>query len=104
MYSSMKEDTVWSFERLQSYIDEKCAKEKELPENWVYTTFTVSFCIPTLLLDFVFFSAVRMELVLLQIVKICSQSRNGEYFLLFARNCSLFCNNCTPHFCIIFSP
>ena len=42
LYSSMKEDTVWSFERLQSYIDEKYAKEKELPENWVYTTFTVS--------------------------------------------------------------
>lgn len=40
MYSSMKEDTVWSFERLQSYIDEEYAKEKELPENWVYTTFT----------------------------------------------------------------
>jgi len=42
MYSSVKEDTVWSFERLQSYIDEKCANEKGLPENWVYTTFTVS--------------------------------------------------------------
>ncbi|KAL9971339.1 hypothetical protein ACROYT_G023851 [Oculina patagonica] len=40
MYSSVKEDTVWSFERLQSYIDETYAKEKELPENWVYTTFT----------------------------------------------------------------
>ena len=38
----MKEDTVWSFERLQSYIDVKYAKEKELPENWVYTAFTVS--------------------------------------------------------------
>ena len=42
MYSTMKEDTVWSFDRLQSYIDEKYAKEKELPENWVYTAFTVS--------------------------------------------------------------
>lgn len=50
MYSSMKEDTVWSFERLQSYIDENYVKEKELPENWVYTTFTVSFCIRALLL------------------------------------------------------
>jgi len=40
MYSSVKEDTVWSFERLQSYIDEKYANEKGLPENWVYTTFT----------------------------------------------------------------
>ena len=27
---------------MQSYIDEKYAKEKELPENWVYTAFTVS--------------------------------------------------------------
>ena len=54
MYSSMKEDTVWSFERLQSYIDENYAKEKELPENWVYTAFTVSSCIPTLLLVFFF--------------------------------------------------
>ena len=59
MYSSMKEDTVWSFERLQAYIDEKYAKEKELPENWVFTTFTVSFCIPTLLL--VFFFGLREE-------------------------------------------
>lgn len=40
MYSAMKEDTVWNFERLQSYFDEKYAKEKELPENWVYTAFT----------------------------------------------------------------
>ena len=54
MYSSMKEDTVWSFERLQSYIDEKYAKEKELPENWVYTTFTVSFSIHALPLVFSF--------------------------------------------------
>ena len=45
MYSSVKEDTVWSFDRLQSYIDENYTKEKELPENWVYTTFTVrAFC------------------------------------------------------------
>ena len=42
MYSAMKEDTVWSFDRLQSYINEKYAKEKELPENWVFTAFTVS--------------------------------------------------------------
>lgn len=41
MYSSMKEDTVWSFDRLQSYIDEKYANDKGLSENWVNTTFTV---------------------------------------------------------------
>lgn len=40
MYSSMKEDTVWDFDHLQSYIDEKYTEEKGLPENWVYTAFT----------------------------------------------------------------
>lgn len=52
-YSSVKEDTVWSFDRLQSYIDENYAKEKELPENWVYTAFTVS-CICEYVLLFSF--------------------------------------------------
>ena len=87
MYSSMKEDTVWSFERLQSYIDGKYAKEKELPENWVYTTFTVSF------------AYIHFYFSFLGGGRICSQSLNGECFLLFPRNCSLFCNNYTPHFC-----
>ena len=41
MYATMKEETVWSFDRLQSYINEKYATEKGLPENWVYTAFTV---------------------------------------------------------------
>lgn len=41
MYAAMKEETVWSFDRLQSYIDETYATEKGLPENWVYTAFTV---------------------------------------------------------------
>lgn len=101
MYSSMKEDTVWSFERLQSYIDEKYAKEKELPENWVYTTFTVSFCISTLLLVFLFGGEGGLtELFLLRRVRICSQTLYGEHFLLFARERRLFCNNSTPHFCI----
>lgn len=40
MYAAMKEETVWSFDRLQSYIDETYATEKGLPENWVYTAFT----------------------------------------------------------------
>ncbi|XP_031554461.1 probable beta-tubulin polyglutamylase [Actinia tenebrosa] len=39
-YSSMKEETVWSFERLQSYIDEHHTKEKGLAKNWMFTTFT----------------------------------------------------------------
>lgn len=38
----MKEETVWSFERLQSYIDEHHTKDKGLAENWMFTTFTVS--------------------------------------------------------------
>ena len=41
-YSSMKDETVWSFERLQSYIDEHHAKGKGLADNWMFTTFTVS--------------------------------------------------------------
>lgn len=85
MYSSMKEDTVWSFERLQAYIDEKYAKEKELPENWVFTTFTVSFCIPTLLLLFFFGFREGTRHGLLQRVRICSQSLCSEHFPLLAR-------------------
>ncbi|XP_048581079.1 uncharacterized protein LOC5512073 isoform X2 [Nematostella vectensis] len=40
LFSSMKEETVWSFERAQAYIDEHHTKEKQLPENWLFTTFT----------------------------------------------------------------
>jgi len=73
----MKEDTVWNFERLQSYIDEKYAKEKELPENWVYTTFTVSF-LPTYSSSCFLFRMEGRNLVLLQRAKICFQSINVE--------------------------
>jgi len=73
----MKEDTVWSFERLQSYIDEKYAKERELPENWVYTTFTVSF-LPTYSSSCFHFWMKGRNLVLHQRARICSQSINVE--------------------------
>lgn len=77
MYSSMKEDTVWSFERLQSYVDENYAKEKELPENWVYTTFTVSFCIRALLLVIFFGWMERGS----SFIPNSEDLLNGEYFL-----------------------
>ncbi|XP_078415326.1 protein polyglycylase TTLL10-like [Cetorhinus maximus] len=40
LYSEMKEDTVWSMERLNDYINEKYMEAKHLPKDWVFTVFT----------------------------------------------------------------
>ncbi|XP_072888505.1 protein polyglycylase TTLL10-like isoform X4 [Hemitrygon akajei] len=40
-YSDMKEDTVWSMEHLNDYINEKYMQAKQLPKDWVFTDFTV---------------------------------------------------------------
>ncbi|XP_051894982.1 protein polyglycylase TTLL10-like [Pristis pectinata] len=39
-YSDMKEDTIWSMEHLNEYINEKYMKSKHLPKDWVFTVFT----------------------------------------------------------------
>uniref|UniRef100_UPI00398E805D protein polyglycylase TTLL10-like n=1 Tax=Pristiophorus japonicus TaxID=55135 RepID=UPI00398E805D len=38
-YNDMKEDTIWSMERLNDYINERYMKVKHLPKDWVFTVF-----------------------------------------------------------------
>ncbi|XP_078281164.1 protein polyglycylase TTLL10-like [Rhinoraja longicauda] len=38
-YSEMKEDTVWSMEQLNNYINENYMEARCLPKNWVFTVF-----------------------------------------------------------------
>lgn len=40
LYVLLKEDTVWSMEQLNRYINDKFSKNKGLPRDWVFTTFT----------------------------------------------------------------
>ncbi|KAK3547254.1 hypothetical protein QTP86_017805 [Hemibagrus guttatus] len=40
LYSMMKEETVWSMERFNSYINEKFMVAKGLPRDWVLNVFT----------------------------------------------------------------
>ncbi|XP_048205948.1 inactive polyglycylase TTLL10 [Perognathus longimembris pacificus] len=40
LYMMLKEGTVWSMDRLNSYINDKFRKTKGLPRDWVFTTFT----------------------------------------------------------------
>ncbi|XP_067873173.1 uncharacterized protein [Heterodontus francisci] len=40
LYNEMKEDTIWSMERLNDYINEKYMEAKHLPKDWVFTVFT----------------------------------------------------------------
>ncbi|XP_069894037.1 inactive polyglycylase TTLL10 [Dipodomys merriami] len=40
LYTTLKEDTVWSMDRLNCYINDKFRKAKGLPRDWVYTSFT----------------------------------------------------------------
>lgn len=42
LYMLLKEDTVWSMDQLNHYINNKFRKTKGLPKDWVFTTFTVS--------------------------------------------------------------
>lgn len=44
LYVLLKEDTVWSMEHLNRYINDKFHKTKGLPRDWVFTTFTVCVC------------------------------------------------------------
>nr|KAF6267657.1 tubulin tyrosine ligase like 10 [Pipistrellus kuhlii] len=40
LYVLLKEDTVWSMEQLNRYINDKFSKNRGLPRDWVFTTFT----------------------------------------------------------------
>ncbi|KAL1021099.1 hypothetical protein UPYG_G00008810 [Umbra pygmaea] len=40
LYSVLKEETVWSMDRLNTYINDKLSVDKGLPKDWVLTTFT----------------------------------------------------------------
>ncbi|XP_077620074.1 inactive polyglycylase TTLL10 isoform X2 [Crocuta crocuta] len=40
LYMLFKEDTVWSMDHLNRYINNKFRKTKGLPRDWVFTTFT----------------------------------------------------------------
>lgn len=37
----LKDDTVWSMDHLNRYINDKFRKTKGLPRDWVFTAFTV---------------------------------------------------------------
>ncbi|MGH0188820.1 UNVERIFIED_CONTAM: hypothetical protein FKN15_031579 [Acipenser sinensis] len=39
LYNDLKEETVWSMERFNDYVNEKSRAAKGLPEDWVYTVF-----------------------------------------------------------------
>ncbi|XP_010625979.1 inactive polyglycylase TTLL10 isoform X2 [Fukomys damarensis] len=40
LYMLLKEDTVWSMDHLNHYINDKFQRTKGLPRDWVFTTFT----------------------------------------------------------------
>lgn len=40
LYVLLKDDTVWSMDHLNRYINDKFRKTKGLPRDWVFTTFT----------------------------------------------------------------
>ncbi|XP_043849804.1 inactive polyglycylase TTLL10 [Dromiciops gliroides] len=40
LYALLKEETVWSMDRLNKHINEKFRRSKGLPKDWVLTTFT----------------------------------------------------------------
>ncbi|XP_073513079.1 inactive polyglycylase TTLL10 isoform X2 [Phyllobates terribilis] len=40
LYNELKEETVWTMERFNSYVNEKFAESKGLPKDWVLNTFT----------------------------------------------------------------
>ena len=41
-YSALKEDTVWSVEKLNDYVNETYSAAKGLPRDWITGDFTVS--------------------------------------------------------------
>ena len=46
LYEEMKEETVWSMDAFNEYVNENFAAENNLPDNWVHTVLRVrlSYC------------------------------------------------------------
>jgi len=42
-YSEVKEETAWSMDRFNDYLNETVAPTKDLPQDWVYGHLDVSF-------------------------------------------------------------
>lgn len=40
-YKNMKDDTVWSMEKMNQYVNEHFAEEKGIAQDWVLTTLEV---------------------------------------------------------------
>lgn len=42
LYSVLKEETVWSMDRFNTYVNDKLSVAKGLPRDWVLGAFAVS--------------------------------------------------------------
>jgi len=42
LYEEVKEDTVWSMDRFNDYVNENFVESKNLPEDWVHSVLRVS--------------------------------------------------------------
>lgn len=42
LYNELKEETVWSMERFNAYVNEQFGEAKALPQDWVLGAFAVS--------------------------------------------------------------
>ncbi|NXY49677.1 TTL10 polyglycylase, partial [Ceuthmochares aereus] len=40
LYNQLKDETVWTMEHFNSYVNEKFGKSNRLPKDWVFTVFT----------------------------------------------------------------
>lgn len=45
LYSVLKEETVWSMDRFNTYVNDKLSVAKGLPRDWVLGAFAVSFIV-----------------------------------------------------------
>lgn len=45
LYEEMKEDTVWSMDRFNDFVNDNFSASKNLPEDWVHTVLRVSYCV-----------------------------------------------------------
>jgi len=42
LYEEVKDETVWSMDRFNDYVNEHFMDKKDLPEDWVHTVLRVS--------------------------------------------------------------
>ena len=50
-YKEVKEDTAWSMDKFNQYVNEQVAPHKEIEEDWVYNGLTVSTAAPLVLIS-----------------------------------------------------